>query len=205
MSARTLLLTADDRIVRDVFARHLVQAVDRAVLLARDASPGLKRVLRLLLRGRLPWGTAFRMAWADARRPAGAPIPFALDVESNAALIQILRAEGIGRILLFRAGLIVSKAVLDAGVPVLNVHCARIPGYGGLGSIQRALLDGALDQEAVLHRVTRAIDEGEVLDGEPYRLDASASYRRNEDVAYDAGGRLLARTLRRGAAGEAVS
>jgi folate-dependent phosphoribosylglycinamide formyltransferase PurN len=96
---------------------------------------------------------------------------------------------------LFRAGLIVGPAVLSTGVPVMNIHCARIPEYGGIGSIDRALRDGAYSQCATLHQVTTRIDEGEVHATEPYQLDPADGYCSNEDRAYDAGIRLLKRVL----------
>jgi methionyl-tRNA formyltransferase len=119
-------------------------------------------------------------------------------ISSNTDLLRIIRHNNIDQVYLFRAGLIVNRKVLDCGVQILNTHCGRIPDYGGLGAIPRALAEKAYDQVATLHRVTVTIDDGEVLDVEPYLLNPDISYRENEDTAYEAGIRLLLRHLRNG-------
>lgn len=97
-------------------------------------------------------------------------------------------------IILFRAGLIISGKTLD-GHDVRNIHCADINSFGGLASVFRALQQKAYSQRATLHRVTNRIDEGEVLDVEPFELDPNKTYSDNEALAYGAGLRLLDRTL----------
>ena len=76
---------------------------------------------------------------------------------------------------------------------ILNIHCAKIPEYGGIGVLDRALNDKAYNQEATLHIITERIDEGEVITVEPYKLQESLSYRENENIAYDAGIKLFNR------------
>ena len=56
-----------------------------------------------------------------------------------------------------------------------------------------AMQCGAIHQCATLHRITSRIDEGEVIDTEGYTLDTGKSYGYNENLAYEAGGRLLER------------
>jgi methionyl-tRNA formyltransferase len=55
--------------------------------------------------------------------------------------------------------------------------------------------EGAWEQQATLHRVTREIDRGEIVATRSYRLDPRLSYRRNEDRAYEAGMELLLEVL----------
>jgi hypothetical protein len=162
--------------------------------MAVDDSSSLRRTIRLVRRGTLPPAVLVQMAFAEWRR-ADASVDVALRVRSNRDLLDIARANTIGRVYLFRAGLIVSRSVLDSGLDVLNVHCARVPEFGGIGSIARALAAEAFDQLATLHRVTERIDEGEVLRTRPYRLDPAAPYWKNEDAAYAAGVALLLETL----------
>ena len=81
------------------------------------------------------------------------------------------------------------------GIPIYNIHAARVPEYGGLGSIARALKDGALEQFASLHEVTSKIDEGKLLDTENFLLSPKASYFENEQTAYSAAIRLLMRRI----------
>jgi folate-dependent phosphoribosylglycinamide formyltransferase PurN len=101
-------------------------------------------------------------------------------------------------LILFRAGLVVNKSVLEAGVPVFNIHAATVPSYGGIGSINRAIKDRAYEQFASLHVVTTQIDKGRVVDRVGYRLHPKFSYCQNEDVAYRAAQRLLLKTVNDG-------
>ena len=134
------------------------------------------------------------MALAELLRPR-VSIGSYPSVRSNRELRQILEEQKIDTVYLFRAGLIINRALIESGVDLLNIHCADVPEYAGLAALARALEDGALEQNAVMHRVTESIDGGEVLDREPYTLDAKRWYFQNEMTAYKAGIRLLFRQL----------
>ena len=86
-------------------------------------------------------------------------------------LINEVKKNSPQRIILFRAGLIINKSVISLGVPLLNVHCAKIPEFGGIGSIAKALRNKSFEQEATLHEVSKKIDEGKVIDTEKFSLN----------------------------------
>ena len=77
----------------------------------------------------------------------------------------------------------------------MNIHCTRIREWEGLVSITRALVDGQVDQGTAQYQLAKTIDDAQVFDTEEYRLDVRASYCANENVAYEAGMRLLGRVL----------
>lgn len=137
-----------------------------------------------------------QMAWAEWARPKSADLGWPA-IRTNQDLLAWAE-QGVSQVYLYRAGLIVNRAVIATFVDVLNVHCARIPAYGGVGAIPRALRDRAFEQEATLHRVTHNIDDGEVVATEPYKLDPKDAYRVNEDRAYLAGAKLMLRQLASG-------
>ena len=112
-------------------------------------------------------------------------------IANNIELLGIIRRYDIKKIVIFRGGLIVNKKILGLGIEVLNIHCAKLPEYGGIGVIGRALKDKAYQQEATLHKIVTRIDGGEVLSTEPYTLMPNRSYLFNENIAYDAGIRLF--------------
>ena len=175
-------------------ARAQAIAADFAgVVVAVDRSGGLWRAMRLVLRGSIPLAAAWRIWRAQRSLPSEYP-DTAVSFADNAGLRAVIAARGASEVILFRAGLIISGKTLQH-CRVRNIHCADTRAFGGLASIHRALDAGALNQTATLHIVTDQIDEGEVLDTESYLLDASASYPVNEKAAYEAGLRLLARTL----------
>lgn len=191
MKSRQLVICGADKLGR-ALAGRIMHIPETTIVL--DTSSSLRRVLRLVRRGTLSPGMLVRMGVAELRR-SDTSLPDLPTITTNAELLELLSSDQPERVFLFRAGLIVNRSVIGTGIPILNVHCARIPEYGGLGSIDRALADGAHEQVATLHRVTSRIDEGEVLRTAPYRLDPGESYRVNEDRAYEAGMALLQSVL----------
>jgi folate-dependent phosphoribosylglycinamide formyltransferase PurN len=189
-----LLVMSSDKIAARALA---TVSVPRNVKIVVDRSGSGKRVMKLIRKGSLTIPLIIKMMLAEFRRPRFATFHRKdYEIRSNKDLIDIIGRENCKTILLFRAGLIINKKVLDAAERVLNIHSASLPKYGGLGVLQRAINDHAWEQKSTLHIVSTAIDEGEVLDVEPYTLHPDNSYFANEEVAYTAGAKLLERTLR---------
>ena len=188
---RTLLLVGDDKIGRRLI-RRITLGGD--VTVAIDASFSVGRVWRLLRRRAINVRGIAQMALAEFQRPREAR-PRLTEVRSNKELLTLMRAERPDRVVLFRAGLIVNGAVIDSGPELLNVHCAKLPQFAGLGAVGRALDEKDYDQCATMHHVTNKIDAGEVVVIEPYSLDPARSYCDNEDTAYEAGIQLILRVL----------
>jgi methionyl-tRNA formyltransferase len=186
-----MLVIGNDKLGRRLLAR-LGDPVEQLIVV--DQSTDFQRVWKLIRRGSLQLSWVIQMAWAEWRR-SDTPVGKRPAIFNNDDLLRLIQVEQLRRIYLFRAGLIVNRKVLESGVEVLNVHCARLPAYGGLGSIARALAAGAYEQEATLHRVTTRIDDGEVLATEPYQLHKALSYGENEERAYEAGIKLLCKEL----------
>jgi methionyl-tRNA formyltransferase len=185
---RTLVLVSDD--YWGARAAEICERQGACPVIDRTLSA--TRALKLVLRGSLPLPAALAI-W-QARRSLPQVRPQAAAVSSNASLRALCAHLKADRLLLFRAGLIISGEILK-DFEVQNIHCADIRGFGGLAAIHRALRVGCHEQCATLHRVTSRIDEGEILDTEPFRLDPERPYAENEFWAYEAGLRLLERTL----------
>lgn len=188
----TLLITSGDKISCRLH-RHLGELPSLRRYFDQSSTPS--RVLRLVRRGSLKPRWVLSMLWADFRR-ANEPVPALPAIRTNRELADLIRQEQIQTLYLFRAGLIINKTVLKTGARLLNCHCCRLPDYGGLGAIPRALEANDLAQNATLHVVTDEIDKGEIIETVGYNLDPKLSYRSNEDIAYDAGIKLLANRLK---------
>lgn len=166
-----------------------------------DRSGSFSRVLKLIKKKRISIPLFVKMLYCEMRRRAVQPLVVGQkyrEIRSNSDLITIIEETKPKKIILFRAGLVINQKVIDQGTPLMNIHCAKVPEYGGLGSIERALKDNSLLQEATLHQVTKRIDEGEVFGVESFELQAHASYCKNEEIAYAAGIRLLKKVLANG-------
>ena len=161
-----------------------------------DRSTNYKRLFKLIKNQSISFTILIKMVFAEFLRKSSKPSSTIDGIKTNKELINIINNFNPQIILLFRAGLIVNKKVLSLGIPILNIHCAKIPEFGGLGSIAKALEQKKLEQEATLHHVTKRIDDGAKIDSEKFILKKDLSYSRNEDIAYTAGIRLLKKVIR---------
>ncbi len=191
---KTLLILGDDNITAPIKNNSALDNPD--ILVSIDKSTNLYRVIKLVLSKSISPALIVKMIICNLRRGS---VPSKrnnfIQIKSNKELLDVIEEHKPSRIVLFRAGLIISKKVISSNIPLLNIHCAKIPEYGGIGSIQRALNDKAVNQFATLHQVTTTIDKGKVFDEEPFTLNLKKSYCYNENEAYSAGTTLLYRTL----------
>lgn len=192
MTDKTLLILGNDKISARV--RASLPPNERLVV-AIDHSTNAGRVLRLLRRRSLTVRLVVQMLWCELCRSSPRTESMGESVTSNGDMVRLINLHRPQRVVLYRAGLIINRAVLATGVPIMNIHCAKIPEFGGIGAIARALQEHAYHQCATLHQVTETIDGGVVFDTEAYELDPACSYCMNEDRAYIAGHRLLLRAL----------
>lgn len=184
----TLVLVGNDKRGRAFIHRYAHRY--HVAMVVQDGSRAVRRVVKLLRRGSLSIPVLFKMTWAELRRPYFR-IPALPHIKTNSELVAIINDQKIEQIVLYHVGLIIRRKVLQTGVKVYNIHCARLPEYGGLMAIQRALDKGDFQQEATLHVVNEQVDSGETIRTVPFLLDAEKSYKVNEDTAFDAGETLL--------------
>ena len=190
---RTILLISDDRITSKALEK--LETTDELLVLI-DYSSNYKRVLNIILKRRISILAIIKMLICEYKRSAQYPSQKNLKgIKNNLELMNFIDEYKPERVVLFRAGLLITAEVISKGIPLMNIHCASIPKYGGLGAIHRALKDGVIHQTATLHHVTKKIDDGNIIDQEPYSFDLNRSYCFNENLAYEAGLRLLWRTL----------
>lgn len=189
---KTILILGNDKLGGK--ALDLLSANDDVSVLI-DRSTNSKRILRLFRKEILTIGLIFKMFFAEFLRKGSKPPKSLAGISKNSELLRIINELKPDRLLLFRAGLIINKSILDTGLPMLNIHAARVPKYGGIGSINKALKDKAFEQFASLHEVTDRIDRGKLIDIEKYNLNPKVSYAENEKIAYDASLKLLQRNL----------
>ena len=160
-----------------------------------DRSTNFTRVLKLLKRRVISLTLLAKMASCELLRQGRKPDASLPSIHKNEDLIQAIKNHRPDRLILFRAGLIIKKNVIATGIPILNIHAATVPDYGGIGSIDRALKNKAYKQFASLHIVTTRIDEGEVIDTVGYQLNPELTYCKNEETAYNAAQQLLLKTI----------
>jgi len=192
---KTMLILGNDCIAHKAMAA--LSSVNSKPIIVLDKSTDIKRILKLVWRGRLSLFLLIKMYFCELIRSFSGSLPIRSDfvIKNNHDLLSVINDQRPNRIVLFRAGLVINSEIIYQGIPLLNIHCANVPEYGGLGSIFRALKDGSVKQNATLHKVTTTIDKGHVYDVLPFELNLRKSYCNNENVAYEAGVQLLIRSL----------
>ncbi len=188
--ARTIVVFGDDKIGRFAAAR----LEGTGITLVLDRSGGFWRAVRMVWRRRISFANAAAMFFAELSRK-DYQLAANKHIKNNAQLVEIVRESNAHKILLFRASLIVDVALMPDTAEVINIHCISIEDYPGLGAIWRALSHNDFEQSATAHEVTSKIDCGRIVDKEPYMLSPEKSYAENEDIAYEAGARLLLRLV----------
>lgn len=186
---KTLFIIGDDKI-----GRATINSVGLSDHVWLNRSTSFGRVLKLVQKRIITIGEIMQMVMADQLRKDFKVPDFPI-IRTNQDLIKVLEVQKPDRVICFRAGLVLGRAVLDYDIQFLNIHCADLPDFGGLGSIPRALKAGAYAQNACLHEMQVRIDSGRVLYREPYQLSQHHSFKTNEDVAYGAGQKILKKII----------
>jgi methionyl-tRNA formyltransferase len=182
---KSIYIIGDDKI-----GRRAMNALGQDKLIFRNQAVSSLRVLKLIRRNAVDFRDIVKMGWADLGRENQDIAEYPI-VKTNGDLVRYIADEKPDRVVCYRAGLVLNRQVLRLGPQFLNIHCADLPDFGGLGSIPRALRAGAFDQNACLHEMSLEIDAGRVLHRESYQLSHAKTYRENEDLAYAAGRKIL--------------
>ena len=189
---KTLIILGNDKIGGTAFKR-LYSSQSLSIMI--DLSSNLSRIFALIRKKKIGIQLLIKMILAELMRTGSKPPKSLPSISSNAQLLERIEKERFQKIILFRAGLIIRKSVIETGVQIFNIHAAKVPEYGGIGSINCALQDEAFDQFACFHRVTDKIDDGEIVDRESFTLSPDKPYYVNEDIAYAAATCLLLRNV----------
>ena len=182
---KILLLVGNDKI-----GRKLLNEIDlNRYVIAIDKSTSYKRVLKLIKKKVISFSLVVKIFIAELfRRNYKTPYMNKFyEVKNNNDLLEIIEQENIDLVVIFRGGLIVNKQLLNKNIDILNIHCAKLPEYGGIGVIQRALDNKDYNQEATLYKITEKIDDGEIIATKSYMLNPNKSYMYNENLAYNTG------------------
>lgn len=156
-----------------------------------DSSSNMMRIINLFWKQRIAIRHFFKMTLAELFR-----IDYKLryqypSIYSNNELLEVIYKNTPQKVYFFRAGLIIKKNIIETGIDLINIHCADTHKYGGLASIARAIENGDYSQHAVMHKLTEKIDDGKIIATELYKMEERNSYLKNEDIAYEAGIKLL--------------
>ena len=161
------------------------------VILIKDKSTNIKKISRLVFKRRISLYFLFKTFYCQIRNKSMPLKEKYISISNNYDLEKILEKKKPKYIILFRAGLIINKNIINLKIPLINIHCARLDGFGGLGSIYKALKKEVYDQCATAHIVTEKIDEGQIIAEMPFKLNPNISYCKNELIAFKTGGDLL--------------
>lgn len=179
-----LVLAGDDYWGRK--ALDYLQVLEPAPILVLDKSARTSRTLRLIRRRRVSIIDVIHLMVCELRRFRRLNLSKTprLTVSSNQDLEHLIDKYNPTKVILFRAGIIIKSSVLARPLEVLNIHAASVPEFAGLMALPRAVRSKQYLQNVTLHRVTLAVDQGDVVETKSYVIPASASICEAEDVAY---------------------
>ena len=189
---KILLILGKDKII----SKYLYEnKFPKNIYIKLDNSNSFGRVIKLLRARRISIKFLIKTFLCEMMRKKF-PISEELElVNNNKEIEKVIHDLKPDIIILFRAGLIINKRVLSLSVPIFNIHCARIPEFGGLGAIDKAIKRESLCQAACLYKISSTIDDGIILSEKRYLLNLKKSYFFNENIAYQAGLDLLSETI----------
>ena len=187
----TFLILSDDR-----YNRNIINKNDfKNTVIIIDKSNSFMRIIRLLLKRKLDLILVFKMVCAELYRKKSTLEKKVSIIQTNQDLIKLYSTFKPENIYLFRTSLILRGKILESDVNLYNIHCASLPDFGGLGAINRAINERKFNQNATMHVVSEKVDEGLIIDIEQLELDEKLSYRKNQEISFDAGLTMLKRHL----------
>ena len=192
---KILVLVGNDKIGRSAIHALEKTQMDSDLNILIDSSSNFKRVIELLKKKKISPYLLFLMFTSELFRKR-ILIKNYKKIYSVDELKKIIKKDFPKIVLMYRCGLIINKDILNLGISFYNIHASKLPDYGGIGTIYKALKDKSYNQCATLHEVITKIDGGKVIDTYPYKLNKNQNYFKNEEIAYEAGTNLFIKSLK---------
>ena len=99
-------------------------------------------------------------------------------------------------LLSIRPGLVFKKKFISQSPPILNLHNSRLPAYGGIGGIFRAMANDETEMGTTLHRVdNEKIDSGPIVSQKIVDTDFNKSVFDNTIHLYEQSSQMIAKCL----------
>lgn len=191
MTARILILISGDDASKKLAAEFLKDFERKSYLLVEDHTMSVDKIWRLLKKRRIGFLWLIRQYFSSKRQQNAlskhSEISPDLCINSHKEFSDYIALHpNLDMLFAFRAGLVLQKSLLSK-IKCINTHYARLPEYGGLGAISKALKNKDYDQQATIHQMTSEIDKGEIYLTHDYTLDSGEPYWKNELKAAYAG------------------
>jgi formyltetrahydrofolate deformylase len=125
------------------------------------------------------------------------PVTRETKAEAEAALLDIVRAEGVELVILARYMQILSDDLCrQLGGRAINIHHSMLPSFKGARPYHQAHARGVKFIGATAHYVTADLDEGPIIEQEMLRVDHSSSPEQLAARGREAETRALAHAVR---------
>ena len=112
-------------------------------------------------------------------------------IKNELEFVSIIDSYQPSHVISFHCGIIFHPSFYPQNIIMLNIHCASLPQYPGIGAIINAISDKCGIQNATLHKITSKIDDGEIVKTKNFELNFSKSYKVNYQKSISVGMDLL--------------
>lgn len=150
-------------------------------------------------RGKKPSPTPVKIFANEHGLPVFSPVTFREAPEE----VEKLRNFAPDFLVVAAYGLILPQSVLDIPkIAPVNLHASILPAYRGPSPIHQAILDGLTETGNTIMLMSKGMDEGDVLATETTPITSDDDFADVHDRLSIMGATLLAKTLKKFAAGE---
>jgi|688.fasta_scaffold260177_2 methionyl-tRNA formyltransferase len=172
--------------------RNLRDYQFRNTMIIYDNSSKFNRILRLLRNRKLNTRNIIMMYFAQIDKNSHKRINNQFTrIKSELEFVKIVDSYQPSHIISIHCGIIFHTSLYSQKILMLNIHCASLPQYPGLGAIINAISDKKGVQNVTMHKITNKIDSGEILKTKNFELNLTESYKMNYQKSILAGIELL--------------
>ena len=129
---KTLLVTTDSKLTRILFESVFPKSSD--VIIVVDKCSDFRRTCKVVFKKFDFLNSLTENGNSEFSQKARKRIAADHEAHDHTELLTLFNKYNPDRMILFRAGLILKRRMFPEDACIVNIHCATLPGYGGLGA-----------------------------------------------------------------------
>jgi len=187
-SNKVIIITGNKLIAKNLEKNYRF----RNTMIIYDNSSKFARGFKLLKNRKLSTFNVIKMYLAQFDRNSHKRISNGVTrIKNELEFVKIIDSYQPSHVISFHCGMIFHTSLYSQKILMLNIHCASLPQYPGIGAIINAISDKSVIQNATMHKIISKIDYGETVKTKSFKLNFSKSYKANYQKSISVGIDLL--------------